>query len=127
MKVTRGLWLDREGGHALFLVLVLGSAALLVLGGILSWAHSSTQLTARNNEYLRAMAAAEAATEKIVAQVGNDYQNFGLTLVNASLDTYRRSIPNATEYDGWRNYLFTHQKGTPRLTTHTCRPLSPPS
>jgi len=98
-------------GSALLLVLVLGSASLLIVFGILSWSHSNTNFAARNNQYYRTLAAAEAATEKVAARVGNDYQNFGVALVTANLDSYRTSVPTPEENSYWSEYQFMDENG----------------
>src|SRR5881409_1201993 len=100
-----------ELGSALLLVLVLGGAALLIRVGMLSWSRTNTDFAARNNQYFRTLAAAEAATEKVVANVGTDYQNLGVPLVVANLDSYRATVPMPSESSVWNNYEFLNEDG----------------
>jgi hypothetical protein len=111
MKIAGFRTSGSERGSALLLVLVLGSASLLIVLGILSWSHSNTNFAARNNQYYRTLAAAEAATEKIAARVGNDYQNFGVALVTANLDSYRTTVPTSDENSYWSTFQFTDEDG----------------
>src|SRR4051812_12479302 len=111
MKIAGFRTSGSERGSALLLVLVLGSASLLIVLGILSWSHSNTNFAARNNQYYRTLAAAEAATEKIAARVGNDYQNFGVALVTANLDSYRATVPTSDENSYWSGFQFTDENG----------------
>jgi len=124
MKIRRLPNPNRDQGHALVFVLVMGGAAILVVLGTLFWSHTNTRLTARNNQYFRSLAAAEAATEKVVAEVGTDYQNFGVALVNANLDKYRAIVPTPAEYGYWENYQFTDENGVVGQTTVDWLPLS---
>ena len=68
--------------------------------------------------------AAEAATEKVIAQVGNDYQNFGVPLVVANLDSYRATVPTTGESSYWANYEFTDENGVPSQVSVDWFPLS---
>ncbi len=95
-----------ERGSALVVVLVMGAISLLIVLSALSWSNHCTRMTARSNEYVRSLAAAEAAVEKVVAHVGNDYQNCDITLVNANLDAYRSMAPATSESTLWSGYEF---------------------
>jgi len=56
-------------GSAMILALIFVTVTLIILAGALGWATTSTRLTGRNVEYFRTEAAAEAATEKVVASI----------------------------------------------------------
>src|SRR6267143_3216697 len=114
----------REDGSTLALVLVLGTASLLILVGILSWSHSNSNFSGRYNQYASIQDAAEAATEKVIAQVGNDYQNFGVPLVVANLESYRAIVPTTAESSYWANYEFTDENGLPNKVSVDWFPLS---
>lgn len=89
------------------MVLVLSAATLLILASTLGWTSTNVTLTARNNEYFRTLAAAEAATEKVIAAIEWDYQAGGDATVLASLDNYRALVPLASESPGFGNYTFS--------------------
>ncbi|PYL01529.1 MAG: hypothetical protein DME19_01330 [Verrucomicrobia bacterium] len=57
----------RNGGFSLSLVLVFTGVLFLLLSGVLAWTTTNSNLTQRYNEYYNEVAAAEAATEKVVA------------------------------------------------------------
>ena len=82
-------------GYALVMVLFFASLSMLALGSALQWASSSAIQTERQNRYLTSVAAAEAATEKVLARVTADYKNGGESAVYSSLQTYRGLVPTA--------------------------------
>jgi hypothetical protein len=107
----------RDRGHALMLVLVTTGIALATLSATWSWNASSTMLNDRNNHYFSAMAAAEAATEKIVSDITSDYYYGGAARVNQQLGGYTVAVPNAAEHPHWANYSFEAVDGTPDSLT----------
>src|SRR6185437_2166479 len=62
-----------ERGYALLLTLVLTAIFLVIMTSMCQWASSSSVVTARNNSYNTTLAAAEAATEAVIAQMENDF------------------------------------------------------
>ncbi|MCU0783700.1 MAG: hypothetical protein MUF81_06560 [Verrucomicrobia bacterium] len=89
-----------RGGYALLLALVFVGVSLLLLTSLLQWTSGNALVTDRNNAYNRAVAAAEAATEKVLSQMTHDFinQKFDPT----KLDDYRSLIPTndwAAEYE----------------------------
>ena len=50
------------------LTLIMSAIALALLAAVMSWSASNTRLTYRSVQYNRSIAAAEAATEKVVAR-----------------------------------------------------------
>ncbi|HKS36711.1 MAG TPA: hypothetical protein VJW76_05950 [Verrucomicrobiae bacterium] len=96
-----------ERGFSLVLVLVLVGTAILFLSGALQWSSAGGGLTDRNNDYYSAMAAAEAATEKVIAQIVRDFQRGGYAEVESKLGYYRTLVPTRSESADWANYEFT--------------------
>ena len=88
------------------MVLVLTAATLLILASTLGWTSTNMTLIARNNEYFRTLAVAEAATEKLIAAVESDYQAGGDAVVQANLNNYRALVPLATENATFGDYAF---------------------
>jgi hypothetical protein len=83
----------RAAGSTLALVLVLTGCALLVVAGVLSWTASSSRFTQRRNQYRGSVAAAEAATEQVIACLSRDFQRLGESGVFNNLATYRPLLP----------------------------------
>jgi hypothetical protein len=114
----------RTAGSLLVMVFIFLTVSLVVLVAALGWTQTSTNLTGRHNQYFRTVAAAEAATEKVLSRVARDYQSQGESVVFSSLDTYRGLVPNLTESTLWSSYEFTDPEG--RLN-HTHVEYIPPS
>lgn len=107
---------QKRSGYALMIVLVFATLALVSLGGALSWTSSNASTTERNNRYFTALAAAEAASEKILARISRDYQNYGEGVVYSSLSTYRDMVPTTSESSYWTNYAFSDAAGNANKT-----------
>lgn len=113
----------KRAGYALAVVLVFSAIGLMALSGALSWTATNTQLNGRNNQYFATAAAAEAATEKVLARLAQDYRNGGEAAVFANLSAYRSDVPTAAEHELWGGYEFTDGAGglgavhVERLTT----------
>src|SRR5207302_6401152 len=84
-----------EEGSSLFLVMTLIVIAFLMLASALSWSQNNALTIARNNQYWRTIAAAEAATEKVFARLHEDFQSTGEnTIYNNSQGTaYCTTVP----------------------------------
>ena len=111
-------------GSTLALVLVLTGCALLVVAGLLSWAASSMRFTQRRNEYRGSVAAAEAATEQVIASMSRDFQRLGESGVYNNLSAYRLLIPpgmtvpngGATTFEFADGQGHTNQTSVDQLT-----------
>ena len=100
-----------ERGYALVLTMCMIGVALLVLAGTVRWTSTESGLTARNNLYNTAVAGAEAATERVLAQMNRDfiYQS-----VATDLNTYRGLLPAQS---GWPvQFNFSNGAGTANQT-----------
>lgn len=97
----------RQRGWALLAVMSLSAAGLMVLAGVMNWADETAEMTARNNEYFTTAYAAESATEKALTVMAQQFQVYGLPVVNNNMTNYATSIPTAA-VDGpyWQNYQF---------------------
>src|SRR5207302_8930181 len=105
-SVTPGL-----EGFSLALVLVFTGVRFLLLSGVLAWMTTNGNLTQRYNEYYDSVAAAEAATEKVVASMASDFQSSGVSGVDGNLANYGASIPTPAEVNDWANYQFNDPSG----------------
>jgi len=111
MKIKHGIRVSRRTGSALLLTLTMSAIALLTVAGVLAYAAANARLTYRSNQYSRSVAAAEAATEKVVAQISRDYLNGGEALVLANLANYQQLTPSSTDSSYWTNWEFNDSTG----------------
>jgi hypothetical protein len=96
--------------------MVIGAIGLFILGGVLSWVMSTAHLNERNGRYYVAVAAAEAATEKVITGLESDYREGGPARVDQRLAVYRESIPTPDEHPLWANYRFSDGAGHAEAT-----------
>src|SRR6185503_13657654 len=101
----------RQSGYTLLLVIAFATVSLMVLGAALNWCMTNSKLNDRNNQYHTTAAAAEAATEKVIAYLARDYTQQGESLVYASLGTYRQQVPTSAENSTWANFAFNDAAG----------------
>ncbi len=98
-------------GQALVVVLVFLVVGLLVLSSSLGWLSTNARLIDRNNRYFSTVAAAEAATEKVVAHMSSDYQRGGAGEVLLRTEVYRRMVPWEGEAEEWADFEFCDRLG----------------
>jgi hypothetical protein len=91
--------------------MIFTGVTLLTMAGLLRWSSMTTSLTRRNNQADSASAAAEAAVEKVVSKMSEDFQQGGETRVSENLLNYRESAPTSQESDFWSSYEFTDGQG----------------
>ncbi len=101
-----------RSGYTLLIVMIFTTVTLLILGSALSWCTTNSGLNDRNNQYFSSVAAAEAATEKILANVARDYQSQGESLVFSSLGSYRTLVPTTNESSAWSAFSFKDASGS---------------
>jgi len=94
-------------GYALLLTLFFVGIALLIFSSTFTWTSSSSIVTERNNTYNRAVAAAEASTERVLSYMSRDFasQSYNPLAVAA----YRDLIPTN---DWAEQYEFEDGNGT---------------
>jgi hypothetical protein len=97
----------RNGGWALLVVMSLSACALLLLAGVMDWANQNATATARNNEYFATSYAAEAATEKVLAALSQEYQDYSFPGVATAMSTYQTTIPTSADSSYWTGYQFS--------------------
>jgi hypothetical protein len=93
------------------MTMIMTAVALVVLAGIMSWSAGNARLAARSNEYTRAIAAAEAATEKVNSRMSSDYLSAGEVQVIANLSSYRAMVPTGSDSSYWTNWEFSDAQG----------------
>ena len=100
-----------RAAYALILVMVFVATSLLVLSGGLDWSASNASLSARTEEYHTTLAATESATTKAIARITEDFKNYGLAQVDASLAAYRLDVPSQNENTLWSDVRFSNASG----------------
>src|SRR3954471_24233137 len=110
--ITRPSRSLETSGNIILMVLVMVGAALLMVGAALRYTFSSNKQSFRYNQYTRTVSAAEAATEKVLVYLNDDFQSLGQGYVGKHLDSYRAMVPTASEDPNWANYKFTNLSGT---------------
>jgi len=109
-----------EAGYALALAIVFAGVSLIILASTLSWTSSGVRVTGRNNAYNRAVSAAEASVESVVARMDRDFLNKSLdkSLLLNDLSAYRQTTAATYLTNDWpQEYLFTDTNGAPFRTT----------
>ncbi|MGH8525835.1 MAG: hypothetical protein ACREXY_17000, partial [Gammaproteobacteria bacterium] len=102
-----------ESGSALVTILFIMMVGLMVVAAALTWTFSSHSMTHRYSQYTRCIAAAEAATEKAVIAINDDYDKLGQAYVVNNLSKYRGLVPTRTEHERWGNFTFKDGAGNP--------------
>lgn len=98
--------------YALVMVMVFAGIGLLAVASVLSWVSTSGTLIYRSNQYYNTVAAAEAATEKVLSVMARDFKNSGEATVYGNLGSYATLFPSTTESASWGNYIFSNAQGT---------------
>jgi len=88
-----------QAGYALLTVLIFASVSILILATTLSWTSGSSRVTERNNAYNRAVSAAEASVESVIARMDRDFLNHSIDYNN--LTPYRLTVPTTYMPTGW--------------------------
>lgn len=105
-----------KSGYALLVVLVIGSAAILVFSSTIKRTTTVAKLNERNNSWVKSLNAAEAATEKVIARMRYDYVYGQDAFVTNNLATYRTYVPTAAENSYWGNFVFSDGRGNTNRT-----------
>ena len=95
-----------QRGYALMMVLVMTGISLLILGSALTWSSNNAVHTQRYIQYYNTLGAAEAATEKVLADIIPIYQKEGEAAVYGKLSTYASWVPTTAESSLWSDYAF---------------------
>jgi hypothetical protein len=110
--MTKATYKPNERGSALLLTLVLSTIALAILAGVMTWSSSSSLMTHHSTQYNRSVAAGEAATERVISNIAQDFLYGGESLVVSKLGTYRASsAPTAADSTYWATWKFDDGNG----------------
>jgi hypothetical protein len=105
------IWSRQQRGYALVMTLMFVAISLLALGATLRWNLTNTQLSERNNQWLRNSAAAEAASELALAHVSADFMNQGEAEVYRNLGKYQKMVPDKSQDASWNQFEFCDSDG----------------
>ncbi|MFZ0828750.1 MAG: hypothetical protein WAO02_15135 [Verrucomicrobiia bacterium] len=112
MKTTSTIQKPNQTGSALLLTLIMSAIALTLLAAAMSWSATNTRLTYRSAQYNQSVAAAEAATEKVVTQINRDFLYGGESLVLNNLNSYRQNtVPSSADSPYWSTWEFNDANG----------------
>ncbi|HWN96139.1 MAG TPA: hypothetical protein VNT99_13965 [Methylomirabilota bacterium] len=93
---------NRETGSGLLVTIVMMAIALAALAAAMAWSANTTRLNERTIQYTRSLAAAEANTEAVIAQIARDFWSSGAKTVFEGSNTYRNIVlTNGTVWKGW--------------------------
>jgi len=104
-----------QSGNALLLVLIMVLVSLTMMLGLFGYGSTNVRLNQRTTDYYMAVGAAEAATEKVLGRITQDFNDYGDGYVQQNLDTYRATLPTTTESSYWRDFVFSDNA---RTTNH---------
>ncbi len=99
-------------GFALLVVVGFSAISLLALAGVIAWSSGNSKQIERNNLYFTSVSAAEAATEKVLTRISQDFQQDGESLVFANIANYRQLVPSSAESSFWSGWDFQNGAGT---------------
>jgi hypothetical protein len=88
---------QRTQAGSLVLVLVVTAAGILLVTGVLTWTSTNSDLTQRLHRHDRSVAAAGAATEKVISHMMRDFYSGGNTVVANNLGVYRTLVPGTND------------------------------
>ena len=111
MKLHRQSGPQSTRGYVLLIVMVMLGISLIMVTGLFGYSSGNAKLNQRSNEYYSALAASEAATEKVLAYMTSDFRDYGDGYVKLRLDTYRKLRPSATEAPEWGTFDFMNLAG----------------
>jgi hypothetical protein len=106
MKIHLSSSKARRQGWALLVVLSLAATTLMVLAAVMAWTNENSAVVARNNEYFSTTYAAEAATEKAMGAIVEDFQNYG-SIAATGTSAYTALYPTSSDNSYWTNYQFS--------------------
>ncbi|HMP84830.1 MAG TPA: hypothetical protein PKA41_19225, partial [Verrucomicrobiota bacterium] len=101
----------RRNASALVIVMLMSAIAISILAGTMQWTTNNARLNQRSIEYLNALSAAEAATEKVIAELNVDFAQLGPSTVNGKMPVYKARVPKKTEHAAWGKYKFSNGNG----------------
>jgi hypothetical protein len=110
MKITSRLISQANPGYALLITLTFMGIMLVLFATMMSYTITNSNITKRNNQYNASEAAAQAGTEKVLAQMTHDFE-LG-TFTNSGSYYGQSYIPNSTDMSSWPvQYVYSDTNG----------------
>ncbi|MCW5550842.1 MAG: hypothetical protein KIS67_01620 [Verrucomicrobiae bacterium] len=97
-----------QDASTLVIVLLLGAVSLFILASTMRWTAGTAALTDSAVRHSITVAAAEAATEKVVAELAVDFSQQGAAVVNSKVPAYKLRLPQAAEHAHWAKFKFSN-------------------
>jgi hypothetical protein len=101
----------RPDGFILLMVVILAGCSLIILSGVMYRTSTIAMLNTRNTQLSVLQNAAEAATEKVYAQMATDFQNYGPGLVAGQTTNYQSLVPTTSDNAFWGKIQFSDGNG----------------
>ena len=115
MKLPKFIFNSGRGGFALLVTMGFAAIALAAYASLLYWATTNTKITRRNVLFNQSQAAAESATESVLATMMRDFNNQSLNAANTYV-----SATNLPNQGGWPvSFLFSDTNGNANATSVT--------
>ena len=110
-----------SAGYALLMVMSAAACLLLVMGSTMLRTSTNALINDHNRVYTTGLYAAEAAVEKVIARMRNDYAN-GIAISN-NLSIYRGLVPTTAEDPYWGNFRFSDSQGNANAPMSSACPM----
>jgi hypothetical protein len=115
MRLTKSIFRPGRGGFALLVTMSFAAISLAAFASLLYWSATNSKITKRNNLFNQSQAAAESATESVLATMMRDFNNQSLNPANAY--TSATNLPSMTNWPV--TFLFSDTNGTANATSVT--------
>jgi len=102
-----------SGGYALIVTMCFLAVALIAYASMMNWVSTNAHITKRNNLFTQSQAAAESATESVLAYMVRDYFNQGLNPVSVYTDS--TNLPSQSNWPV--GFQFSDTNGNPNTTS----------
>ena len=97
-----------RSGYALTITLIFLAVSLTIFGSIFLWTSTNAKITLRNNQFNMSQAAAEAAVERVIAQIDRDF--IAQSISNSSAYV---ALPANISQSSWPvQYTYSATNGT---------------
>jgi len=115
MRITTPFSRCGQAGFALLITMIFLAIMLVAYASLMSWVSTNSHITTRNNLFNESEAAAESATESVLAAMMRDFNNQALN----SAASYAAAT-NLPGQGGWPGtFLFSDTNGTANATSVT--------
>lgn len=103
-------------GFALIMVMVIAGVSITLLTAAMYRSNTVTKINQRNNDYIAAQNAAEAAVEKVFANMSWNFQSYGPSTISNSVSSFQTNVPSTAEDSYWSRFIFSDGQGNTNRT-----------